>query len=292
MKGNIKVKYYKGLGTHSDDEIADVFGKRVISFVKDDKADDNITKVFNSDTHCRKDWIEKYDPNIHTEINEDTLEKNISTFIDEELITFSIDDCKRSIPNLMDGFKQSQRKILYAAFLKNLKVNSLKVAQFAGYIAENTNYHHGEQNLYNTIVKMAQEFVGSNNIPLFTRDGQFGARVQNGEDAAAARYIFTRLEKITRYIFREEDDVLLERVIDDGDIVEPKFYVPILPVVLINGCEGIGTGWSCSIPAFNPLDVSNLVKKWLEKENIAEEDCKIVPWYRGFTGEIKDLGKC
>ena len=294
LEKGISVKYYKGLGTHSDDEIQGVFGKRVISYVKDEHADESINKAFFSKaTDLRKEWLEEYDPNIHTEIDETTLEKNITTFINEEYITYPIDDCIRSIPNIMDGFKQSQRKILFAAFLKNLK-KSFKVAQFSGYVAEKTNYHHGEQNLYDTIIKMAQEFVGSNNIPLFTRDGQFGSRIENGKDAAAARYVFTRLENLTRYIFREEDDMLMERIVDDGDIVEPKFYAPIIPMVLVNGCEGIGTGWSTTIPAYNPLDIVKCVRTWIHTEQVANENGviisslpEIIPWYRGFTGEVK-----
>ena len=294
---SVDVKYYKGLGTHSDDEIAEVFGKRVISYVKDDQADETLVKAFGDKrADERKEWMEKYDPSSEIALVDDTkFYKSISTFIDKEFITFSIDDCKRSIPNLMDGLKQSQRKILYACFLRNLKA-SMKVAQLAGFVAEKTNYHHGEQNLFETITKMANEFVGSNNIPLLYRDGQFGSRLQNGKDAANARYIFTRLENLTRLIFREEDDGLLDRIVDDGDIVEPKFYVPIIPMILVNGAEGIGSGWSCSIPAFNPIDLVVAVKEWMsalqdddDAKSMDEE--KISPWYRGFKGKIEKLGK-
>ena len=153
-----------------------------------------------------------------------------SDYIDTELIKFSIDDCGRSIPNIFDGLKQSQRKILYATFLKNLKPGgkSMKVVQLAGFVAEKTNYHHGEQCLFETITKMAQDFPGSNNIPYLQKDGQFGSRLSGGKDAANARYIFTKLTKLTRLIFRPEDDVLLKNVLDDGDLVEPEFYLPIL----------------------------------------------------------------
>jgi len=293
---NIRVKYYKGLGTHSDDEISQEFGKQIISIVKDEKADDAILKAFDKkNADLRKMWIGDHDPSIHTEINENTPERLISVFIDEDLITHSIDNCLRSIPCVVDSLKQSQRKILYAAFLKNLKKN-FKVAQFAGYVAENTNYHHGEQNLQDTIINMAQHFVNSNNIPLFARDGQFGSRLSNGADAAQARYIFTRLDTITRKIFREDDDVLLERVIDDGDIVEPKFYVPIIPMILVNGCLGIGTGWATSIPMYNPLDVINCVREWIEEPPSIQDGIlfsgisNITPWYRGFKGKIEDDG--
>lgn len=291
----IQVKYYKGLGTHSDDEISSVFGKRVIGYVKDELAHKSIHKAFGKDTNERKTWMEHYNPHNRTPIDESTLSQTISHFIDESFIAFPIDDCKRSIPSIVDGLKQSQRKILYACFLRNLR-KSLKVAQLAGFVAEKTNYHHGEQNLYETITKMANEFVGSNNIPLLTRDGQFGSRSEGGKDAANARYIFTCLENITRYIFREEDDELLERIVDDGDIVEPIYYVPIIPMVLVNGTEGIGTGWSSSIPLHNPIDVANMVRQWIENsEDIVHADGikisifnPISPWYRGFEGVIRE----
>ena len=296
----IQVKYYKGLGTHSDAEIGEIFGKRVVSYIKDESAHKSIHKAFGKDTNERKTWMEKYDPKTRIPINENTLEQPISRFIDDTFIEFPIDDCKRSIPSIVDGLKQSQRKILYACFLRNLK-KPLKVAQLAGYVAEKTNYHHGEQNLYETITKMANEFAGSNNIPLLYRDGQFGSRSEGGKDAANARYIFTRLETITRFIFREEDDVLVERVVDDGDIVEPVYYVPIIPMVLVNGTDGIGTGWSSSIPLHNPVDIVKMVKDWIENSsdtNHVVEDSSIKisifqqvnPWYRAFRGTINERG--
>lgn len=287
---HIDVKYFKGLGTHDDDEIAEEFGKRVVSFVKDDEADQVIVKVFGAKAADeRKTWIDNFNPENRTVIDETTLYKTISTFINEDFITFSVDDCRRSIPNLMDGLKQSQRKILYACFLRNLK-EDLKVAQLAGFVAEKTNYHHGEENLFDTIIKMANEFVGSNNVPLLFRKGQFGSRLQNGEDAANARYIFTRLEKITRLIFKVDDDDLMEKIVDDGDIVEPKFYVPIIPMILVNGAEGIGTGWSSSIPSFNPIDIVNRVKLWIATGS-SKSDKVLIPWYRGFHGSIESLEK-
>ena len=290
LQKKIDVKYYKGLGTHSDDEIAEVFGKRVISYVKDDKTDESMIKAFGSKSaDDRKSWMEKYDASKFAVIDDTTLYKNISTFIDEDLIIFSIDDCKRSIPNIMDGLKQSQRKILYACFLRNLK-SSMKVAQLAGYVAEKTNYHHGEVNLFDTITKLANEFVGSNNIPILFREGQFGSRLQKGKDAANARYIFTRLEELTRMIFREEDDALLDRIVDDGDLVEPKFYVPIIPMILINGAEGIGSGWSSNIPSFNPIEIVENIKNWINHEGIIDPSKVAIPWYRGFTGTITSLG--
>ena len=295
-------KYYKGLGSNNDDEVPEVFGKRIISYINDSEAAETISLAFHKKrADDRKRWLEKYNPNVHSYINEDTLEKAISVFFNEEFITYSIDSCIRAIPNVVDGWKQSHRKIAFAAFMKNVK-KALKVSQFAGYVAEHTNYHHGEDNLHDTIIKMAQCFVGSNNIPLFDRDGQFGSRDEVGKDASDARYVFILLDKLARKIFREEDDDLMIRVIDDGDIVEPVYYAPIIPMLLVNGSEGIGTGWRTLIPCYNPLDLVECIRAWINNDmdlivNKADDEItlsvypEIKPWYRGFKGEIvKDDG--
>ena len=288
----LTVKYYKGLGTSSDTEVLETFGKRVVELLNDKDALVNMNKVFHkSHADDRKVWIGNYNPNANVgiEIDESPITQvSITDFIDKEMIKFSISDCARSIPNMMDGFKESHRKTLYACFLKKLNYGgqTLKVAQLAGFVAEKTNYHHGEQNLFDT-------------IHLLFRDGQFGSRNSLGKDAANARYIFTKLDILTRLIFRPEDDCLLERVVDDGDIVEPKFYVPIIPMVLVNGViAGIGTGWSCNVPSYNPLDIIECIKIWLKNRTVFEQSDKenltkisllpeLKPWYRGFEGRIE-----
>lgn len=297
-------KYYKGLGSSSDKDIRDTFGNKMIEYKNDEYTNFNMNKVFSSkNADARKVWLQNYDnKHIVLKWNEDKKEVvplNISDFLNTEMIKFSLDDCKRSIPCLLDGLKESNRKALYACFLRNLKYTgkSLKVVQLAGYVAEKTSYHHGEQNLYETITRMANCYPGSNNIPLFYRDGQFGTRLSGGKDAANARYIFTKLDALTRLLFRQEDDCLLENIIDAGDAVEPRYYVPILPTILINGCTiGIGTGWSSSVPCYNPLDLINSVKNWLKHDGkVILNDGnttvsllpEIHPWYRGFTGKIE-----
>ena len=304
----LKIKYYKGLGTSSDEEVRQTFGKKVIEYFPDEQADFSVDKVFNSKcADKRKTWLENYDPDYVLDIPDDERlsRMSISNFIDIDLIKFSIDDCGRSIPNVYDGLKQSHRKILYAIFLKNLRPGgkSMKVAQLAGFIAEKTNYHHGEVCLFDTITKMAQDFPGSNNVPYFEKDGQFGTRLHGGKDAANARYIFTKMTKLVRAVFPEDDDILLNFIIDDGDTVEPEFYMPILPMILVNGCTaGIGTGWSCSVPNYNPLDIVRCVKTWLNNDNSifrdVEEDGEVqtysllpdlTPWYNKYDGVIKKI---
>uniref|UniRef100_A0A6C0EMJ0 DNA topoisomerase (ATP-hydrolyzing) n=1 Tax=viral metagenome TaxID=1070528 RepID=A0A6C0EMJ0_9ZZZZ len=299
----INKKYYKGLGSNNEDDIEESFGRKLVEFKMDDKTFETMTKAFHKKhAEGRRQWLANYDPNktvIKWKGNETEVAKiTFSEFIDTELIRFSHDDCARSIPSLMDGLKCGHRKVLYSCFLRNLKTTgkTLKVAQLAGYVSEKSGYHHGEQNLHATITGMAQSFVGSNNIPLLFRDGQFGTRLSGGKDAAPGRYIWTRMEPLTRLIFRPEDDILLSYREDDGEKVEPYFYVPILPMILVNGTVcGIGTGWSSNVPCYNPLDLIAAIRIWLENNGnviIKNENTTIsllpdlVPWYRGFTGEI------
>ncbi len=279
-----KIKYYKGLGTSTTIEAQEYFmnlEKNTLHLnwrsMEDDIAIDLAFAKDKADD--RKKWLKEY----NRESTLDYSKKNVlyHDFINKELIHFSNYDNIRSIPNIMDGLKPSQRKILYSSFKKNLNTE-IKVAQFVGYISEHTSYHHGENSLAKTIIGMAQNFIGSNNINLLEPVGQFGTRLMGGKDASSPRYIFTQLEKITRYIFHKDDDDLLKYLNDDGYQIEPEYYVPIIPMILVNGTEGIGTGYSTFIPKFNPLEIiDNLINK-LNGKKIK----KMMPWYYGFTGNI------
>jgi len=300
----INQKYYKGLGSSNDEEVLETFGVKLVEFESDEHTAPSMNKVFHKNyADARKEWLSGYDPeNIKlawTGEDEEVLKLSVSDFVETEMIKFSLDDCKRSIPHVLDGLKESHRKILYVAFLKKFHHNKkvMKVAQFGAQVALNSGYHHGEQNLFDTLIKMAQSFPGSNNIPLFYRDGQFGTRSSGGKDSAPPRYIHTKLDALTRLLYHPEDDELLKHLEDDGKIVEPEFYVPILPTILINGCSaGIGTGWSCSVPSYDPLDLISAVKIWLDNDGKVIEKTgdasvsllpEIVPWYREWTGTIE-----
>jgi DNA topoisomerase-2 len=302
-----KKKYYKGLGSTKPEDVPDTFGLKMVEYTKDDASQNSMTKAFHKkSSDARKDWLAHYNENIGRSLDDvgETTEMTMSAFVDGELIKFSMDDCKRSIPNGIDGLKESMRKILYAVKKRKLSYTkeTLKVAQLGGYVAEHSNYHHGEQNLYDTIVKMANEFPGSNNVPLLYRDGMFGTRLAGGKDSASPRYIFTKMDALTELIFRKEDDPLLSYIMDDGDSVEPEFYIPILPMILVNGCTaGIGTGWSCNVPCYNPRDLVDCIKAWLahdcraydgdDGEILISNFPEITPWYRGFTGTIEPSGE-
>ena len=278
-----KIKYYKGLGTSTGKEFREYFEKKkIVGFEHSENSDNAIDMVFNKKrADDRKDWLKLYDRNAYL----DTTKTNVSyeEFINRELIHFSKYDCDRSIPNLMDGLKISLRKILFSGFKKNL-TSEIKVAQFSGYVSEHSGYHHGEASLNAAIVGMAQNFVGSNNINLFMPNGQFGTRLQGGKDSASERYIFTQLNKITRSIFPITDDNILTYLNDDGTTVEPIYYAPIIPMILINGTKGIGTGFSTDIMCYNPLNIIEYIKNKLL--SIEDDDIEFIPYYEGFKGTI------
>lgn len=282
------IKYYKGLGTSTGKEFREYFAnKKIVGFeFKDKPCNDAIELVFDKKrSDDRKKWLDTYDRESYLDTSQPLV--TYQSFINKEFIHFSKYDCDRSIPNLMDGLKTSQRKILFAAFKKNL-TTEIKVAQFSGYVSEHSCYHHGEASLNGAIVGMAQNFVGSNNINLLVPSGQFGTRLQGGSDSASERYIFTYLNRATRLIYPQADDAILTYLDDDGTLVEPQFYAPIIPMVLVNGANGIGTGFSTNIPCYNPMDVIDYLKA---KLNAGDYDKEFVPYYQGFTGTIesKDL---
>jgi len=282
------IKYYKGLGTSTKTEFREYFEeKKFVGFEHTGAvSDDAIDMVFNKKrADDRKIWLETvYDRKSFANTSKQMIP--YEEFINKELIHFSKYDCERSIPNLIDGLKISLRKILFCAFKKHL-TTEIKVAQFSGYVSENSLYHHGEESLNKAIVGMSQNFIGSNNINLLFPSGQFGSRIKGGQDASSPRYIFTRLERIARCIFPEQDDKILKYLNDDGTPVEPQFYVPIIPMVLINGSKGIGTGFSTEIICYNPKDIIAYLKNKLQ--NNTDDKINFFPYYEGFTGEIEKI---
>ena len=284
-----EVKYYKGLGTSTSKEFMLYFQekqKHVVQFEWQEQCGDSIDKVFNKKrADDRKRWLEGYSKDAFLDTTHRTI--SYTQFIDKELSHFSIYDCKRSIPNVVDGFKPSQRKIMFGVFKKKL-TKEIKVAQLTGYVSEHSAYHHGEASLNGTIVNMAQDFVGSNNINLLMPNGQFGTRLEGGKDSASERYIFTELPKYIRLIFPEADDAVLDYNYDDGDRIEPTYYVPIIPMVLVNGCRGIGTGTSTNVLCYNPKQIIDYLLARLEGST---EKLDLMPQYRGFQGTIEGKGK-
>ena len=281
--GNYQVKYYKGLGTSTAEESKEYFKNLQNNIIQiiDENNEKSIQLAFAKDkVNERKNWLINYNPKNILQIEPPTT-INIDKFINQELIHFSNYDNLRSIPLLADGLKPSQRKVLYACFKKKIKTE-MKVSQLASYVAEVTSYHHGEQSLVGTIINMAQDFVGSNNLNILMPAGQMGTRLLGGKDHASGRYIFTYLNKLTEKIFIKDDDELLDFIEDDGEKIEPLFYLPIVPMILINGTEGIGTGFSTLIPTYDLFDVINWYKNKLHGKSVNE----LKPKVNNFKGTI------
>ena len=323
------IKYYKGLGTSTDQESQETFNEfydKLLTFTEtkdeisncdtendvsekeeqeeqeeqeedvsqcsEESCDENALQSSTVDciklafdksySDNRKLWLYNYNKNSILEYDE---HKTITypNFVNLDLKHFSNYDNLRSIPSIMDGFKPSHRKIMYACFKRGINASEIKVAQLAGYVAQHTEYHHNEDSLKGTIIGLAQNFVGRNNINFLCPNGNFGYRSMGGKDHASPRYIFTEVNSITSKIFREEDNYILDYIDEDGALIEPETYYPIIPTILINGGQGIGTGFSTFVPLNNPLDViKNIYNKLLDKDIVP-----LKPWYRGFTGEIK-----
>jgi DNA topoisomerase-2 len=281
------VKYYKGLGTSTAVEAREYFtSMNTVSFVWDEESPETIDLAFSEKrADDRKAWLETYDRERVLEVPAGGADVTYTRFVNDELIHFSIASNHRGIPHMMDGLKPSLRKILWAARKRNL-VSEIKVAQLAGYVSENAAYHHGEKSLMDAIVGLAQNYVGANNINLLAPNGQFGTRLEGGKDSAAPRYIFTALEPIVGTLFSKADDPALRWVEDDGARVEPEYYMPVLPMLLVNGAEGMGTGYSTFVPPFSPRDLVAAVRARLAGAVTDLTERKLVPWWEGFTGDV------
>jgi DNA topoisomerase-2 len=292
-------KYYKGLGTSTPAEAKEWFRDiHQVAYCWDDATDGAMDLAFNKKkADDRKEWLGTYDPKRHLVVTSDG-KASFSSFVNNELIHFSNADNIRSLPHMMDGLKPSQRKILYSCFKRNLW-SEIRVAQLAGYVSENAAYHHGEASLNEAIIGMAQTFVGSNNMNYLRPNGQFGSRLMGGKDSASPRYIHTCLEGLLEKVFRNEDRPLLRWTEDDGQTVEPEYYLPVVPLLAINGCIGVGTGYSTKILPYNPQQIIALLRARLAAVGgtatatgtMAEplstlEGRQLDPWWFGFRGTI------
>ena len=288
------IKYFKGLGTSTKEDAKDIFSRmdtlKINYYYKNKECDTAIELAFEKDknikgediklTDKRKLWLEKYNKNsyLDSKINKVSYQD----LINKELIHFSIYDNMRSIPNMIDGLKPSQRKILYYMLKKCNTKDEIKVAQLSGYVSAETNYHHGEASLQQAIINMAQDYVGTNNLNLLYPSGNYGSRYIPSS-SASPRYIFTKLMEYSPIIFDKRDNELLKYINDDGDSVEPEFFVPIIPMVLVNGISGIGTGYSTYIPPYNPIEIISNIHRILD----GLEPFNMKPYYRNFNGLIQ-----
>ena len=293
-----EVKYYKGLGTSNVREAKEAlsnFESKIIEYISEEtKTDDSETYNDYSETDrtmelafskskadARKLWLASYNTGLKND--SDQRITSIPDFVNNELIHYSWINNIRSIPKVTDGFKPSQRKIVYGMSF-NRSNSEKRVSQLAGAISEKALYHHGEKSLQEAIVKMAQNYWCSNNINLLVPEGQFGTR-NLGDDAAQARYIHSKFEDILKNILRNEDLPVLEHEIEDEEVAEPRSYAPIIPFILVNGSVGIGTGYSTNIPKYNPEDIIDNCIRLLNHEEYRE----MTPWYYGYKGQLEKV---
>ncbi|KAI0971156.1 DNA topoisomerase [Xylaria arbuscula] len=288
-------KYYKGLGTSSNED-AQVYFNDLDSHLKQfhtmQPTESELFELAFSKkkADARKEWLGRFVPGTY--LDHSTRQVTYDDFVNKELILFSMADNMRSIPSVIDGLKPGQRKVIYSCLKRNL-VKDQKVVELAGYVSGETAYHHGEVSLQQTIVGLAQNFVGSNNVNCLEPSGNFGSRLAGGSDAASARYIHTRLSPFARRVFSSLDEPNLDHHVEDGKKIEPKVYAPVIPMVLVNGADGIGTGWSTYIPNYHPIDIiTNLRRRMGRFENDSEEKPfeNMTPWFRGWKGTLQPAG--
>lgn len=277
-----EVQHLKGLGTSKKEDTLIYFKNMAMQHLKefsgDDETSDLIKHIFDpKESAWRKDWL--LAPMNEDRLNYNDKKMNISKFLKTEMHDFSMYNIKRAVPSAIDGLKVSQRKVIHTCFIKfkSPETPEFKVAQLAAMVAAKTNYAHGEVSLQNTITNMAQSFAASNNMPLLTEGGAFGSRRMNGSDASSARYIFTRLRDDARNLFRDRSENVLEYLTEENMKVEPAFYVPTLPLVLINGTNGIATGFRSLVPSFNPADVIYNIRCKFHADVVTPK--ALVPWY-------------
>ncbi len=286
------IRYFKGLGTSTKEDAKETFKKidtlRVDYYYNNSQCDRGILLAFDKDKNSkstvkcsdmRKEWLGKYDKNSNIDLVQTRI--SYSEFVHKQLIHFSVYDNLRSIPSICDGLKPSQRKILYHMLKKNI-VSSIKVAQLSGYISAEIGYHHGEASLQQAIVNMAGDFIGTNNINLLFPDGNFGSRLAGSADAASPRYIYTHLRDVSFSIFDKRDLPLLDFIQDDGMEVEPEWFIPVIPMILVNGCSGIGTGFSTFVPQYNPIDIIKNLMLMLD----SKPPQMMFPYFKDFKGKV------
>lgn len=279
--------YFKGLGTSEEADVEDESkNPKIVQTIYDEIAPYSMRLAFDKKlTNNRKDWISQWRPDYTVEQMET---QPISSFINHEFIQFSIADVARSIPRFTDGLKVSQRKILWTAIKRwgdkaGSNAEKMKVAQFAASVSEKMAYMHGEKSLEGATIGMGQDFVGSNNIAYFKKKGNYGTRSMLGKDAASGRYIFLANGKFNPLFYKKEDEHILDIIVDEGQDIEPVTLLPILPMHLVNGVCGIGTGSSTYIPPHNPLEICF----WLECKIKGISLPNLKPWFRGFNGKIE-----
>ncbi|XP_046631695.1 DNA topoisomerase 2 top-2-like [Daphnia pulicaria] len=259
------------MGSMTSEEVESAFtnlqSHRVIFNHNGDDDDRAISMAF-SKRHSgqHRDWLDFWNkaskwlrespyPKLHL-YRRETRQVSFYEFVHRGLVRYTNMEHERYIRSIMDGLTVGQRKIIFTCIKRSDK-EEVTVAQLAGLVAARTSLcNYGEENLTRTIIGLAHDFVGTNNINLLQPIGHFGTRLQGGEDAASPRQISTLMSRLTRIIFHPYDDRLLKHRTDGKRLIEPEFYAPIIPMILVNGIDGIGsTDRTTSRLIYNPREI-------------------------------------
>lgn len=276
------IAYFKGLGSSVTKDVKDdMKNERRVICVYDDKTPGSMQLAFDEKyADLRKLWISEFQvtPGLSQ-----LMKMPISTFIEKEMVEFSAYNLQRSIGSAVDGLKIVQRKILWTA-LNATSNKCISLSVFCGKVKDSTHYRHGDAPIQEAASNMAMNWdTCGNNLPLLYPDGQFGSRYLGGKDCADGRYTKTRLNYCVNKLFIKDDFPIYEENYEDGVKIEPKYLIPILPLILMNGCAGIGTGHSTNIPSHHPLDVA----QWFIDKIDGKLPKTIYPWYRGYKGTLE-----
>lgn len=211
------------------------------------------------------------------------MDWKISNFLNTELVAYAAYDNIRKLPSYIDGMKMSQRKVVYT-LMKKYPKEFIKTETLANVTAAFTNYLHGANNIATTVcTTMTQNFVGANNYALTTgNSGGWGCRIN--PVSAAPRYTRISLSDVTKAVIHEDDEEIVGRQFFEGDYIEPKFFVPVFPILFLNGSNGLSTGFSCTIYPRNPDEIITYIKKKICGIN---PKTPLLPWFKGFTGQVR-----
>lgn len=208
--------------------------------------------------------------------------KNVNDFILNELRGYAVYDNERSIPSVVDGLKTSQRKVIFTTFKTIRPMVDIKTSSLGSSASALTHYKHNENSIIDTVIGLAKDYAGSNNYPLLLKEGQFGTAISNSN--SAPRYIFVKRDHKLDEMFDADDREIVDYLTFDGDSIEPAFYLPKLPLIIINGCRGIGNGYSTSITLRDTKKVATYISQLLNKEEV--DKTLLYPSYNGFTGTV------
>lgn len=286
-------KYYKGLGTSTTKDFIKYFediDKNNVVLTYDGKILGFLETLFGKDADKRKSWIlSESERNLNSTFAYENTVMSYTTMVNKEAFLHANYNILRMIPCVSDGLKLGQRKLIATLLKINSTINrekGIKTAVLAGKVTELYNYHHGEASMSDTISRMAQIFVGSNNLNLLECKSSFGNRIHGYKKFSSPRYTYTRLEDICKYLFNPEDEPCLT-ILEDEDVkVEPKFYIPPVPLIIINGTRAsIASGWSSQISPHNPFEVISYIRAILQ----GKERKPINPYYYGYKGRLYPL---